>query len=326
MKTLIENFPNQLLEAIQIAHQSKLSLNLNEIRNVVISGLGGSGIGGTLIAELSESNGQLPIIVNKKYQAPNFISKHTLFIASSYSGNTEETIEATLQAKEKEAKIVCISSGGKIIELAKQHSWDYIIVPGGNPPRACLGYSLVQLLHILTFYKIIPPTLFNQLSGAVQLLKSEADNIKKEALEVANRLQNKLPIIYTLSYEAVAIRFRQQINENAKSLCWHHIIPEMNHNELVGWRKQDPNLAVVVLRNSTDYYRNVKRLEVNLEIISKYTPHIIQIYSKGENTIEQVLYHIHLTDWVSYFMAEQKGTDVMEVQVIDYLKNELSKL
>jgi len=326
MKKLIENFPKQLTEAVEIAEKAMLTPSKNELKNIVISGLGGSGIGGTLVSELAEAQATLPIIVNKKYQIPSFVSKHTLFIASSYSGNTEETLEATLAANEKEAKIVCISSGGKIIELAKQNNWDYILVPGGSPPRACLGYSLVQLLKILSYYQVTSEAMFSQVNSAISLLEKESSVIQAEAKKVALSLKGKLPIIYTLSLEAVAVRFRQQINENAKNLCWHHVIPEMNHNELVGWKEKNESLTVLVLRNNSDYFRNVKRLEVNLEIISKYTSNIQQIFSKGNNIIEEALYHIHLTDWISLYLAEEKGVDVMEVKVIDFLKGELSKI
>jgi glucose/mannose-6-phosphate isomerase len=326
MKTLIKNFSGQLREAVEIAKQAKLTSYNGELKNVLISGLGGSGIGGTLVAELCENGGTIPVLVNKKYQIPSFIGPNTLFIASSYSGNTEETIEATLAAKEKGAKIVCVSSGGRIIEMAKENNWDYVIVPGGNPPRACLGYSLVQLLNILSFNKITSDIMFKQLEGAIKLIDAEEENIQKEAKEIAKKLVGKIPVIYTLSLEAVAVRFRQQINENGKNLCWHHVIPEMNHNELVGWTDINENLAVLVLRNSSDFYRNVKRLEVNLDIISKYTKNITTLNSKGNNTIEEAIYLIHLTDWVSCFLADEKGVDVMEVKVIDHLKGELSKI
>jgi glucose/mannose-6-phosphate isomerase len=326
MKTLIKNFSGQLREAVEIAKQAKLTSYNGELKNVLISGLGGSGIGGTLVAELCENGGTIPVLVNKKYQIPSFIGPNTLFIASSYSGNTEETIEATLAAKEKGAKIVCVSSGGRIIEMAKENNWDYVIVPGGNPPRACLGYSLVQLLNILSFNKITSDIMFKQLEEAIKLIDAEEENIQKEAKEIAKKLVGKIPVIYTLSLEAVAVRFRQQINENGKNLCWHHVIPEMNHNELVGWTDINENLAVLVLRNSSDFYRNVKRLEVNLDIISKYTKNITTLNSKGNNTIEEAIYLIHLTDWVSCFLADEKGVDVMEVKVIDHLKGELSKI
>ena len=121
------------------------------------------------------------------------------------------------------------------------------------------------------------------------------------------------------------MRFRQQINENSKELCWHHVIPEMNHNELVGWRTKHENLAVVIFRNDDDFERSVTRIEINKKIISQYCSSIIEIHSKGNSKLERTLYNIHLGDWVSVFLAEKKNIDISEVKVIDFLKSELSK-
>jgi glucose/mannose-6-phosphate isomerase len=122
----------------------------------------------------------------------------------------------------------------------------------------------------------------------------------------------------------VAIRFRQQLNENSKVLCWHHVIPEMNHNELVGWTEQDETLAVVFLRSEMDYTRTKTRIEINKSIISKYTSNIFEIWAEGNEKLEQALYLIHFCDWISCFIAEKKKIDPVEVKVIDYLKSELS--
>jgi glucose/mannose-6-phosphate isomerase len=124
--------------------------------------------------------------------------------------------------------------------------------------------------------------------------------------------------------EPVAIRWRQQINENSKELSWHHVIPEMNHNELVGWRNQEDDLYVIFLRNENDYERIQQRMDINKGIISKYAK-AVEIYSKGVSHVEKALYFIHLGDWISYYIAAEKDIDAVEVKVIDYLKSELAK-
>ena len=139
------------------------------------------------------------------------------------------------------------------------------------------------------------------------------------------KLNKKFPIIYACSgFEGVAIRFRQQLNENAKVLVSHNVIPEMNHNELVGWTEKG-KYAVVIIRNEVDYERNQMRIAINKEIITKYAKTIIEIKSKGESLIENTLYLIHLTDWVSFYLAEIRSVDAVEVKVIDFLKGELGK-
>ena len=109
-------------------------------------------------------------------------------------------------------------------------------------------------------------------------------------------------------------------------LCWHHVIPEMNHNELVGWVNKNEDLAVVIFRNEDDYYRNQKRIEISKTVFKKYTSTVIEIHSKGNSKLERALYLIHLGDWISYLLAEKNGVDVVEVDVITHLKNELSKI
>ncbi len=149
----------------------------------------------------------------------------------------------------------------------------------------------------------------------------------KNDKKVAEILHDKFPIIYAeSSFEGVCIRFRQQINENSKKLCWHHVIPEMNHNELVGWTTKNDDLAVVLFRNDNDYFRTQKRMEVNKTVFEKFTSTIIEIHSKGNSQLEKAMYLLHLGDWVSYLLAEKKGIDVTEVDVITYLKDELAKI
>ncbi len=326
MKTLVANFTKQLTEAINIGENAKLSSSTNKIRNVLISGLGGSGIGGSLVSELTAMETTAPIAVAKGYFIPNYVNETTLFIASSYSGNTEETIQCLEAAMKKNAKIVCVTSGGKVAEIAKANNFDLIIIPGGNPPRACLAYSLTQLFYVLNYFGIINADFKNNFKNTIALLDSEAKNIQSEANAIAEKLMNKIPVIYTTTfYEAVGIRFRQQINENSKMLAWQNVIPEMNHNELVGWTEKNENLGVIILRDKDEYSRNVARIEINKEVISKYAS-VTEIFSKGNSVIEKALYFIHLTDWISCILADKRGVDVMEVKVIDHLKGALSKL
>jgi glucose/mannose-6-phosphate isomerase len=326
MKNLVAAFSKQLKEAIEIGKKAKLTPAEDTLSHVLICGLGGSGIGGSIVSEMLALEARAPIQVSKGYFIPSYVNKNTLVIISSYSGNTEETLQCLEQAIQKNAKIVCISSGGKITDIAAEKKLDNVKVPGGMPPRSCLGYSLTQLLFILHFNGICSdPT--SKLESAIKLIEEEEKNILKEAASVSNVLLGKLPVIYsTTYYEGIAIRFRQQLNENAKLLCWHQVIPEMNHNELVGWREKNENIAVVIFRDTDEYERNNVRIEINKSVISKYTTNITEIWSKGGSPIEKAIYFIHLGDWVSIYLAEKRGYDASEINVINDLKSELSKL
>lgn len=171
-------------------------------------------------------------------------------LISSYSGNTEETVSVLNEAIQKGCIVFVITTGGKCKAIAEQNNIEHIVIPGGKSPRACIGYSIVQLLFILLYQKLISKKFLVKLKASIKLLNKEESKIQKEAKSIAERIYNKMPIVYsTDAYEATAIRWRQQINENGKQLCWHHAVPEMNHNEIVGWREQDNHLAVLFLHN-----------------------------------------------------------------------------
>lgn len=327
MKTLVENFSKQLTEAIGIGSNAKLTAATNKLNNVLVCGLGGSGIGGSILAELVVNEANIPINVSKGYFIPAYVNENTLVIISSYSGNTEETLHCMELALAKKAKVVGITSGGTVLETAKKNNFDCIVVPGGMPPRACLGYSLTQLFFVLNHFGIISGNFKMQLEEAVKLIDTEEKNIVTEAKSVAQKLFGKFPVIYaTTNNEGMAIRFRQQLNENSKMLCWHQIIPEMNHNELVGWRDKNDNLSVIIFRDKEEYERNNFRIKINVETISKYTANITEVYSKGKSPIEKAIYFIHLGDWISIFLAEMRGFDANEIAVINSLKSALSKI
>jgi glucose/mannose-6-phosphate isomerase len=326
MEKLIDSFANQIEEAIKIGQSAKITDITIQFNNIVICGLGGSGIGGTLAKKLLESKINIPIEVVKSYKLPAFASKNSLVIISSYSGNTEETLATMKEAISKNCKVVAISSGGEISKICKEQNIDLVSIPGGHPPRACLGYSLTQLFYVLNAFSIIDNSFENDLKNTINLLDIEKENIKKEAKSLADKLIGKIPVLYSSdSYEAVAMRFRQQINENSKMLCWHHVIPEMNHNELVGWRIKNDNRAVVILRNKTDLPRIQERMELNKQIISTCTKIIFEVWSKGNSELEKSLYLIHLGDWVSLYLSYLREVDTIEVNVIDFLKGELAK-
>ena len=328
MDQLIARFTEQLQEALEIGRNIDIKQHTEPINKVYVAGLGGSGIGADFVTAIIRQECKVPYLVGKGYKVPAYVDKNTLAIASSYSGNTEETLESFSAMEASGAKIVVVSSGGKLIAAAKEKGYDYIEVPGNWPsPRACLGYSFVQQLALLNALGMIADTSLKQVESSIGLLVRLQDDIKSEALSVAKELHNRIPIIYAEDrIEPVAVRLRQQINENAKALCWHHVIPEMNHNELVGWKDVNHDLVVLYLRNEDDYQRNSVRMNINQEIIKKYTPHIIDIYSKGDNMVERMMYLVNLGDWISWYLSDLRGQDSIEVHAIDFLKGELAKL
>ena len=326
MKKLIAGFGNQLRHALEIGAATRLKTNTKEIRNVMITGLGGSGIGGTIVSELVAKECIVPISSNKGYDLPEYINENTLVICSSFSGNTEETLEAFDKAMTKNAEVVCVTSGGKLLDLAKENNLNYIQLPTAESPRTMMGYSITQLLYFLNHYGLISDSFKADLNNAATLIDNFQTEIQADAERISDHIEGKMPIIYACDgYEGMAVRFRQQLNENAKMLCWHHIVPEMNHNELVGWRNKNENLAVIFFRNDSDYIRNQKRLEINKEVVSKYTSSVMEYWSKGTSIIEKTFYFVNVGDHVSYILSERNGVVAEEIEVINNLKGALAK-
>lgn len=331
MKELIEGFSAQLLESIKIADSATLASPSAPIQNVVIAGMGGSGIGGTLIKALTNDEVKVPIDVSKSYDVPAYINQNTLFIACSFSGNTEETLAAADKAKAKGAQIVAITSGGKMGAFVAANGYSSITIPGrSNSPRASIGYSFVQIFHILHHYGLIPSRHFEEIEASAQNLSDNSAEIQKISKELTAYFKDKLPILYGDSkVEAVLIRSQQQIAENSKHLSHVNVFPEMNHNELVGWKYPNvvfSNASTVLVRTSFDHPRTSVRLDVCKDIFTKVAGSVYELHAKGNSFIEQSIYLINVLDWTSFHLAEANNVDPFPVDVINFLKDELAKV
>ncbi|MFN8776464.1 MAG: bifunctional phosphoglucose/phosphomannose isomerase [Flavobacteriales bacterium] len=327
MKSLVEAFPQHLEEALKIGRSAQLIIPSKTFSNIVISGLGGSGIGGRIVSQLVAEECRVPISCYSDYVIPAFVGADTLVIISSYSGDTEETVAAFHEARSKGAEIACITSGGKIAALAKEHGLNLILIPGGQPPRAMFGYSAIQQFFLLAAYGFIQRAFEQQIEKSISLLRSEISTIRKVSAQTASSIVERIPVLYSEAmYEGVAIRWRQQINENSKMLCWHHVFPEMNHNELVGWTGGDNRVAVLLLRNEDDHRRSQIRMEICKKLMGEKCDTIIELWSKGSSRLERSLYLIHLGDWLSIDLAELRSEDAVAIPAIIYLKGELAKV
>lgn len=331
MKKLIEGFTQQLAHALKIGQAMDLVRPGSDIRNIVITGMGGSGIGANLVESLTFGRVPIPITVTKGYNIPQFVSPHTLFIACSYSGDTEETLAAVNKGLLKRAHIICITSGGRMLEMAKEYNLFYAQVPSGSSsPRSQLGYMMISLLYALYHTNLIGAAFIKETENAIEYLDRGEKAIQSEAELIAKKLRGKLPIIYCDErLRAMATRFQNQLNENAKQMAHVNTFPEMNHNEIAGWRFPESILQqsqVVYLYSDHDHERVEKRMEICREIFEKRSNPIIDIVAEGASLLEQYYYLIHLTDWISYFLARENGIDPDPVEAIDFLKGELAKL
>jgi glucose/mannose-6-phosphate isomerase len=331
MKKFIEGFTQQLAHALKLGQSMDLVRPGSDIRNILITGMGGSGIGANLVESLTFGRVPIPITVSKGYNIPQFVSPHTLFIACSYSGNTEETLAAVNKGMLKRAHIICVTSGGKMLELAKEYNLFYIQMPGGaTSPRAQLGYMMVSLLYALYHTNLIGAAFIKETENAIEYLDRGEKAVQSEAELIAKKLRGKLPIIYCDErLKAMAIRFQNQLNENSKQMAHVNTFPEMNHNEIAGWRFPENILQqsqVIYLYSDHDHERVEKRMEICRDIFEKRSNPIIDIVAEGASLLEQYYYLIHLTDWISYFLAKENGVEADSEENVIFLKEELAKL
>ncbi len=323
MKAFVEEFPKQLLNALNTKPKHGFDNNFKPSA-VLVAGMGGSGICGTIFTDVFRSDLTLPVFILKDYEMPAWVNATTLVIACSYSGNTEETLAVVDQAINRGARIICISSGGQLSERSHKHSFPLYTMPGGQPPRASIAYPFVYLCDIFFRLHILPDSAAS-IESLAHFLTQEQSALQLKAQEIAQQCFNKLIVVYGFgSNEGVCIRCRQQLNENSKVLCWHHMFPEMNHNELVGWVKTPAETVVLGLHTDFDAEQNKKRYRYCKPIFNQAGAETIDIQAKGSTLLEQSFYLIVFSDWLSCYLADLKGIDATEVRVIDGLKAFLS--
>jgi glucose/mannose-6-phosphate isomerase len=255
-------------------------------------------------------------------------------IGSSYSGNTEETLSAIAVANRAGARIICVTTGGKLEALAAENSWSCVKIPSGMMPRAALAYSFAPLLVLMSRMGLVPGC-DSDLERAVSAARerSEKYSIESEgnaSMELANRIYGRIPIVYAGQdhFDAVALRLKGQVCENSKQLAFANVYPEFNHNELVGWELYEPfvdKLIVLTLKDIEDHERVTTRMRIVDNLFSERKIEAIELISDGGNLLSRMLSLIQLGDFASFYLAILNGVDPSPVKVIDYLKSALEK-
>lgn len=338
MFSKILEWPFQLREGWKIGESTDSEIRFRKMKNVVFNGMGGSAIAGDVVRSLLEKHLSVPFVVNRGYNLPSFANKETLFIASSYSGNTEETLSATHQAIEKGCKVVAITSGEKLAEMAQKKRYPVFFLPSGYPPRSALGYSLGVLLAFFSKLGVGPFSKKNVEQAAAFLEKEGkllANLARKEnpILPVLKQLKGRFPLLYagTETLEPVGLRWKCQLNENSKMHAGYIGIPEMNHNEIVAWEKIEAlqgfysSLVAVFLRSQKDSSRIRLRMDLTRELVLKNRGKAIEVQGKGASFLEEMLYLIYFGDLISVFLAVLNKVDPTAIENINYLKLHLSQ-
>lgn len=335
MYGVISNMPDQIREALKLAEDFSVDIDTDSISNILFAGMGGSAIGGDLVRSILENESELPISVVRNYNLPAWAGETTLALVTSYSGNTEETLSAYKDAMEKGCKIICVTTGGKLLELADNDKVPVLIIPSGLPPRGAIAYCSIPWLLIFTSLGII-----KNRSSEIESMALELENVIEEygnyessqdnlALSIAKRVVGKIPLIYvsTGSFSVIGKRWANQIQENAKMLAYTNELPEMNHNEIMGWHltglSKESILPIFII--SSSYHPRVKlRFDITSKLVEEKRGEVVRISPKGDNLLTQLFSSIVMGDFISFYLSLLNNIDPGPVDIISELKEQLS--
>jgi glucose/mannose-6-phosphate isomerase len=335
MLARIKEMPWQCQQAWQAAMSFNLPPDYSDIDKVIILGMGGSAIGGDLVRSLAESEAKIPIIVQRDYGLPAFVDGRTLVIASSYSGNTEETLSAFERALKTGSKKLSITTGGKLQSMAEDNNIPVFKIEYKAQPRAALGFSFLPTLGVLQRLGFLGDKSAD-VAETVSVLKALSAKIDEEvplsrnpAKQLAQRLYGCLPVVYGAGIAAEAAhRWKTQINENSKAWAFYEVFPELNHNATVGFElpKELASRIRVVLLRAPSFNQRVKlRYEVTCELLERAGVPYEFMDSEGNSLLSQMVSLVSFGDYVSYYLAILYRIDPSPVKVIDYLKERLAK-
>ncbi|MDZ7771433.1 MAG: bifunctional phosphoglucose/phosphomannose isomerase [Balneolaceae bacterium] len=333
MWELLSDFPAQWRESVSRTESLDLTIDASRIRSICLAGMGGSAIGADLVRAYSYHTCPHPVQVVRHYDIPAWVDEHTLFISCSFSGNTEETLSALGQAREQGAQTIGVTSGGDLLRRASREEFDIIQIPGGMPPRAALGYSFVPLWRIFRHLDYLGEG-EGALEETAHLLEEQAEMYRdlsdNEALQLAEDLNDTLPVIYSdaLLMEPVNLRWRGQFGENAKTLAYGNTLPEMNHNEIVGWERVvhlTGRLSVIMLVDKEDKPRVRRRMEIVEELVADQTTGVHRLTTRGKSRLARMFSLVQMGDWTSYYLALINGVDPTPIAKIDLLKSRLAE-
>ncbi|MHB8984662.1 MAG: bifunctional phosphoglucose/phosphomannose isomerase [Eubacteriales bacterium] len=331
----VEDLPGQCATAYwDLARNVELP-QMEAISNIVVSGLGGSAIGGDLLRVYAGERISVPVIVNRDYTLPKYVGPDTLVLAISYSGNTEETLSAYEEARSRGAGIVAITTGGKLAEMAQRDGVPVIGVPCGISPRAATGFLFIPTLTVLTRFGFLPDLTeeMQEMIGHIRELGKKLDpsvpEEENQAKRIAHKLKGKIPVIWGScgNTEVVAQRWKGQINENAKAPAYWNVLPELNHNEIVGFQfpcEVLKKIHIIFLRDKQDHPRVQKRIEITKGIIKDRVDGYTEVYATGKSDLARLYSLIYVGDYTSIYLAALYGIDPGPVKVIDFLKKELA--
>ena len=297
-----------------------------EARGLVVCGMGGSAIGGMLARAAMGDGLNLTMLIFRDYELPPWTAPDRAVLCSSYSGDTEETLACFEAAEALGARRYVATTGGKLGDAARQAGVPVIGLPGGLQPRHAVGYGFTVACEIAGLVGVAPG-MRTEIDAAAAHLEEHRDGLVAAAGEIAERLAGTVPLIYGCDLTVpVAYRWKCEVNENAKQHAFSHQLPELDHNEIVGWTPNGERpFSAVFLADSDQHPRQRERAELTAKLIEPSAAAVVEVESVGETRVQRLLWSVMLGDLVSLHLAAHNGVDPGPIEMIDALKSELGR-
>lgn len=325
MFKVLKDFPLQFEKALAISQ--KVKVPCKKYSKVIIAGMGGSSLPASIIETYLGEKITVPIYICQNYSLPKEANKESLVFASSFSGNTEETLSVYKECRRKKIQMVGITTGGELAKWCVKDKVPKIELPQeGIQPRCGTGYMFTGILAAMTKAGLAPNKSQEIKATARALTKM---TFEENAKQIAPKLKGKLIIVYASEkYKEVARIWKIKFNENSKVLAFYNYFPELNHNETAGFtnfRKENIPTVVIILRNKADHPRILKRMEITSDIIREKGGEVVNIEMPEGNPLTQIFGTLYFGDFVTYYLALEYGTDPSPIEVVEYLKKRLKE-
>ena len=332
----LARFPDQVKEALLIA-DSVERFTFLKIDNVIVAGVGASAISGDIMMSLFRDKLDVPFFVNREYDLPKWINKDTLILCLSYSGNTDETLSAFKIAYQKKCKIICVSTGGKLKELAEKRGVPFVTIPSGIQPRAATAYLLFPSIVFLKRLGLLKTSFEADIEETVAVTRELLTVINKEtpeennpAKQLAQNINGTIPQIYGWGiYAPIARRWRHQFNENSKVIARSDILPDCNHNDIVGWTanpEDSKQCSCILFRDRAEETIDMAtRLNFMKALFQNTAGHVVEVTPKGRSQLAKTVALMCLGDFTSCYLAVLRGVDPTPIDIIVELKKRLAE-
>lgn len=319
----------------EVKVSKKITIKYKKPQNIIITGMGGSAIGGEILQDWLQDKLPIPIQICRNYTLPAYANRNTLVFAISYSGETEETLSAFIDAIRRKCMTITISSGGHLLSFSKKLQIPHVTIPKGLPPRAAIPYVFFPLPIVIGKIHILP-NVEKDIKETIWVLKEVGRENSPQILTKTNlskrlalQLKETIPAIYGFGqFRAIAHRMKTQFNENSKLLSVYDVFPELNHNEAVGWEVSEDlakKFSVILIRDHDEPLEIKHRIEMTKLLALHKAQKVLEIYARGKGRLAKMFSVLLVGDLASVFLAILQGVDPAPVKTIDLIKREMNR-